>query len=218
MFLYYLERLLVRLHLWPARLISSLKKWLDYRWLISQGVETKYGYVTLLGRPIISKVPNSHIIIGKDVTLVSDSKYNIAGINHPVIISTTKPDAIIQIYDGCGLSGVSISCANRITLKKGVGGGNNVNIYDHDFHGIEPYNRCNYEMVISLPICIEEFAWLGANSMILKGVSIGKASVIGAGSIVTSDVPELCLYAGNPAKFIRNITVDEKKYKEMFNE
>jgi len=55
------------------------------------------------------------------------------------------------------------------------------------------------------PVEIMENAKIGANSTILPGVKIGKNSLIGAGSVVTKDVRENCVYAGNPAKFLRKI-------------
>ena len=214
---YKIKKLAINFHLIPSETDSpEQKKKRDYEYLISHGIETEYGYVTLLGLPIISKAPNSRIVIGKGVTLVSESKYNTAGINHPCILSTARAGAEIIIDEGSGMSGASINCATKIVIKKGVGIGANACIYDHDFHGLEPYYRCNYELVKSQPIVIGDFAWIGANSMILKGVTIGNAAVIGACSVVTSDIPELSLYAGNPAKFIRKIDVDEKKYNEMF--
>ncbi len=69
---------------------EELRKKKDYEYLISQGVETEYGNVFLGGKPIIHKHPNSKIIIGKNVTLLSDTKYNFAGINHPVILATVQ--------------------------------------------------------------------------------------------------------------------------------
>lgn len=53
------------------------------------------------------------------------------------------------------------------------------------------------------PIIIEEDVWIGANVTILKGVRIGKGSIIAAGSVVTSSVPEYSIYGGIPAKLIR---------------
>lgn len=213
-----LKRILQKLSLFPSdSYFEERKKRRDYEYLIAHGVETEYGYVTLQGLPIISKAPDSHIIIGKGVTLVSDSNYNIAGINHPCILSTTRKGAIINIGEGSGLSGATISCAKKVILEKRAGIGANVCVYDHDFHGIEPYNRCVPESVKAEPIIIGDGAWIGANSIILKGINIGRASVIGAGSVVTSDIPELCISAGNPAKYIKNIQIDEEKYKDWLS-
>ena len=211
---YNIKKIFVKMHLYPSEtFFAERKKKRDYDYLVAHGVETEYGYVSLQGLPIINKAPNSRIIIGKGVTLVSETKYNLAGINHPCILSTTRPGAIISIGDGSGLSGATISCANKVILTRGAGIGANVTIYDHDFHGIEPYNRCCAETVKFAPIIIQDFAWIGAYSIILKGVNIGRASVVGAGSVVTSDVPELCVHAGNPAKYIKKIEVDSQKYE-----
>lgn len=60
------------------------------------------------------------------------------------------------------------------------------------------------------PITIEENVWLGANVTILPGVTIGKNSVIGAGSIVTKDIPENVIAVGNPCKILREITKEDK--------
>ncbi|KRB57314.1 DapH/DapD/GlmU-related protein [Flavobacterium sp. Root186] len=59
-------------------------------------------------------------------------------------------------------------------------------------------------------IKIKNKAWIGFNSIILKGVSIGEGAVIGAGSVVTKDVPDWTVVAGNPAVFIRTIPENER--------
>lgn len=63
----------------------------------------------------------------------------------------------------------------------------------------------NWENVKASPIRIEDKVWIGFNSIILKGVKIGKGSVVGAGSVVTKDVPPNTLVAGNPAKIIKEL-------------
>jgi maltose O-acetyltransferase len=61
-----------------------------------------------------------------------------------------------------------------------------------------------------LPIKVEDNVWIGANATILPGVTIGKNSIVGAGAVVTKDVPENTIVGGNPAKVIRNITEKDK--------
>ena len=63
-------------------------------------------------------------------------------------------------------------------------------------------------------IRIENDVWIGGNVTIVGGVSIGKGSIIGAGSVVTKDIPANVIAAGNPAKVIREISDDDRKYWE----
>jgi acetyltransferase-like isoleucine patch superfamily enzyme len=58
----------------------------------------------------------------------------------------------------------------------------------------------------SAPVVIEDNVWIGSKAVILPGVRIGRYSVIGAGSIVTSDIPPQCVAAGNPARILRYLT------------
>ena len=61
----------------------------------------------------------------------------------------------------------------------------------------------------ALPITIEDNAWIGGGAILLPGVTIGKGSVVGAGSVVTRDVPQYCVAVGNPCRVIRrNICED----------
>lgn len=64
--------------------------------------------------------------------------------------------------------------------------------------------------VISNPIIIKDKSWIGFNSIILKGVTIGEGSIIGAGSVVTKDIPDYTIAAGNPAKVIRQLSENER--------
>lgn len=192
----------------PARSpeqLMEIKKKSDYDFLIARGVETEYGYVTLVGEPIIQKAEGSRIIIGKGVTLVSSQDANVAGINHPCILSTQRSGAELVIGEGCGFSGSSIVSFNRIEIGRNFGGGVNSSIYDGDFHGLKAKDRCSSECVKSAPVIIGDDVWMAANSMILKGVTVGNRVVIGAMSLVTHDIPDDCLVVGNPARIIKTI-------------
>lgn len=75
-----------------------------------------------------------------------------------------------------------------------------------------------YDLEYSKPITIEDDCWLASNVVVLGGVTIGKGSVIGAGSVVTKDVPPGVLAYGNPCRVIRNITEEDSinLKKELF--
>jgi acetyltransferase-like isoleucine patch superfamily enzyme len=180
---------------------------LDYLYLRYKGVDTKFGYVRLEGRPIIYKTKGSQIILGKGCTLVSKSKYNIAGINHPVIIATLTPNAKIDI-GLVGISGSSVCAAKSIKIGDYSGLGANSCIYDTDFHPIDAEIRRTQNSVFNAnckAVNIGKDVWIAANVLILKGVDIGDEAIIGAGSVVTCSVPSKTIYGGNPAVKIRDL-------------
>ena len=190
----------------------------DYKYLKKNGVETQPGFVTLIGKPIIHKYPNSTIKIDSGVTLISNSKGNVAGVSHPVILATMKENAIIHLRKDCGLSGATLCAATKIELGEYAGLGVNVCVYDTDFHPLNPYERkYENEKMLTSPILIDDFAWIGGNSIVLKGVTISRGGILGAGSVLTKDIPELCVFAGNPAKFIKKIDMTDETYNYLFN-
>lgn len=73
----------------------------------------------------------------------------------------------------------------------------------------DPYDR---EVIRCRPIHIQKGAWIGANATILAGVSIGKHSIVGAGAVVTKDVPNYAVVVGNPARVIK--TLDASKFSD----
>lgn len=86
----------------------------------------------------------------------------------------------------------------------------NVSIYTAG-HPVHPVSRNSlYEYGIS--VTIGDNVWIGGSTVILPGIHIGSNTVIGAGSVVTKDIPEWCIAAGNPCKVIRKITEEDKIY------
>lgn len=181
----------------------------DYLFLTQSGVETEVGFVELYGKPIIHKCPGSRIVLGKGTVLVSDNSYNPLGVNHPVIISTLTPNAEIIVGDGVGLSGTSIASSCSVKIGDFCQIGANSNIIDNDMHSLSPSNRVNNSVQISelpsYPITIENNVWVGLGSTILKGVTIGENTVVGACSVVNKSMPSNCVCAGVPAAIIREI-------------
>ena len=179
----------------------------SFLYLKAKGVETGLGHVTLLGLPIIVKAPHSRIILRKGVTLISKSKHNVAGINHPVILATLAEHAVIEIGNA-GLSGSSICATKRIVIGDYSGLGANSHVYDTDFHVLDPIQRRNQKGISDAqasPVTIGNDVWIAMGALILKGVTIGDGAVIAAGSVVTDDVPPRGLYGGNPARELKRI-------------
>lgn len=179
----------------------------DYYYLRYYGVETKKGFVHLMGLPIISKTKGSRIILEKGCVLVSKSKFNVAGINHPVILATLSSEAVIKIGNS-GISGSAICAAKKITIGNHCALGVNSKIYDTDFHPLDAYKRRTQSSIFDAncnEVIISDDVWLGANSVILKGVCIGKGAVVGACSLVKCSIPDYTLYAGNPAIKIKDL-------------
>jgi acetyltransferase-like isoleucine patch superfamily enzyme len=69
-------------------------------------------------------------------------------------------------------------------------------------HPVDPTQR---KSLIGKPIVIKNNAWIGASATILPGITVGENSIVGAGSIVTKDVPDNTMVAGNPAKYMKSI-------------
>ena len=89
-----------------------------------------------------------------------------------------------------------------LTIGKECAIGPNCYITDHD-HGTTLDLPPLEQSLISQPTCIGDRVWLGANVIVLKGVTIGDDAIIGAGSVVTKDIPERAIAVGVPAKVIK---------------
>lgn len=164
--------------------------------------------VHFFGLPIVSVINKSRIYIDEGCFLTSRSDMTDLGVNHPIILRTLRPNAEIIIGKNTGISGGSICAAIRIVIGCECLIGANVTIADTDFHAIASLGRFyneNPQDIAASPVVIEDNVFIGAGSIILKGVRIGENSVIGAGSVVTRSIPKNAIAAGNPARVLRLI-------------
>lgn len=150
----------------------------------------------IIGKIIVFRTPDSEIQIGNHCIFNSSSKLNFRGINHPCILQTGTPHARIMIGNHVEMSGISIVSNSSVTIGNHVLIGANCQIGDRDGHS----NRYKSSPE---PIIIEDGVWLGMNVTVLKGVTIGARSIIGANSVVTKDIPANCVAVGNPCKVIK---------------
>lgn len=120
-------------------------------------------------------------------------------------------NATLTIGNDSGMSGGTIWATDSITIGDNVKIGANCTIIDGDIHSTDwrrrRYKRPNPQRMEykHKPIAIGNDVWLGANSIVLKGVTIGDRTVIGAGSVVSKDIPADCIAAGNPCVVVKNL-------------
>lgn len=161
-----------------------------------------------LGRPIVTRAAGSEIRVGAGCRLVSRSDRTALGVNHPVVLRTLLPSAVLQLGRNVGISGGSIGVARRVTIGDGSLLGANVTVVDTDFHPLDHDER--WSAAMPLPVEADEVVigrnvFLGTGAIVLKGSVIGDNSVIGAGSVVTGHIPAGVVAAGNPARVLRTV-------------
>jgi acetyltransferase-like isoleucine patch superfamily enzyme len=115
------------------------------------------------------------------------------------MLSTLKEGAELTIGPGCGLSGTVIASAKQIILGRNVRCGANTLITDTDWH------TDDHRTGPDAPVIIEDNVWLGVNVTVLKGVTIGEGTMVGANSVVTRSLPANVVAAGQPAEVIRQL-------------
>lgn len=118
-------------------------------------------------------------------------------------------NANLTIGNHVGMSNAVIHCHKQITIGDYVKIGAGCLIMDTNFHSVDWNDRMNYESdisnVIRKSIFIKDHAFIGARSIITKGITIGMHSIVATGSVVVCDIPDNEIWGGNPAKFIKTI-------------
>ncbi|MBA2760898.1 MAG: acyltransferase [Segetibacter sp.] len=138
--------------------------------------------------------------LGKNITLQS-----------PAL--ATEANAYIEIGDFSFISGAAIIASHKVIVGKHVFIAGGVTIVDSDFHPLDAAARITDTIAISTvgnkslrpqfdaaPVVIEDDVWIGFNATILKGVTIGRGSVIQPGAVVLKNVPAGAIVSGNPAQ------------------
>lgn len=134
-------------------------------------------------------------------------------------------EGFIKIGDYCYIGPSKLISRSGITIEDYVTIAWGCTIYDHDSHSLDYRERMldnerqmddalngrlfiqskDWNVVNSKPIIIRKHAWIGMNAIILKGVEIGEGAVVGAGSVVTKNVPAWTVVVGNPARVVKTI-------------
>jgi acetyltransferase-like isoleucine patch superfamily enzyme len=180
-----------RLKDWAARLISAY-------WRLV--LRLRYGRRVRIGRNfrtngrIVIRGPG-RVEIGDDVNAWSHAETN--------VLITFTPQSRIRIGAGTRLNGAGIQARTCVTVGRRCILGSTL-LLDTDHHPLDPARRHDPTApVASAPITIGDNVWLGGQSAVLKGVTIGDNSVVAFRAVVASDVPPNVVVAGNPARIVR---------------
>lgn len=151
------------------------------------------------GLPTWNLFPGSQVQIGAGCVFRSSHRSNLIGVNHPCMISTFTKEARLRIGENCGFSGTVVGAFASVDIGNNVRCGANTVISDGDWHLSDP------RVSPPAPVKIGDNVWLGLNVTVLKGAVIGENSIIGAGSVVSGNIPPNVIAAGNPCRVIRDI-------------
>ena len=182
----------------------KLKKFID--WVIMNQVETRPRWFVRLLAPIYQH-RGKHSVIHRSARM-DTPPYRIFSLgDYSVIesfacINNAVGDVMIGNHTRIGLHNTIIGpveIGSHVNLAQGI----TVTALNHNFDDTQ--KRIDEQGVSTIPVTIEDDVWIGANAVILPGVTIGNHCVVAAGAVVTKDVPPHSLVAGVPAKVIKNI-------------
>lgn len=190
-----------------GKIRHRLRAWLSSFWiweLRARGVIC-HGSLHIYGHPIVSRYSGSRITLGREVTLDSSRRANPLGGTGPCVLRTMAKDACLEIGSSVGISSSILVAGRSIEIGAHSLIGAGCMIVDNDFH--VPASPKTWEtdyVKSSRPVKIGEGCFLGARTIVLKGVELGSGVVVGAGSVVTKSFPSGSLIGGNPAVLLRS--------------
>ena len=180
------------------------KKFID--WVIMNQVETRPRWFVRLLAPIYQH-RGKHSVIHRSARM-DTPPYRIFSLgDYSVIesfacINNAVGDVMIGNHTRIGLHNTIIGpveIGSHVNLAQGI----TVTALNHNFD--DNQKRIDEQGVSTNPVTIEDDVWIGANAVILPGVTIGNHCVVAAGAVVTKDVPDNCVVAGVPARIIKSL-------------
>lgn len=202
----------------PNYLLIKYYKWFNKWYFKFKGIQ--YGKNLQVYNKVYVTGVRGKICIGDNFHFTSGDGINPIFRNLRGCIHTASSSSVIIIGNHVGMSAPCIWIKTKLTIGHHVNIGGNCIILDTDVHqldylarrGEKIADKCqNTTTEQTAPITIEDDVWIGANCIILKGVTIGPRSVIGAGSVVSKNIPADCIAAGNPCKIIKRINENENQ-------
>lgn len=194
---------------WAVKALSNTIN----RWYVARIIRPQFDH---LGKLPAILAPHSLRLTGTNIR-AGDYLHLISSSQQPVSLTcwrSKQHEGEIVIGDYCLISpGVRIAAADRIHIGNNCMLAAEVSISDCDWHGV--YNRLR-PFRCSAPVILENNVWVGLRAIIGKGVRIGENSIVGAGAVVTADVPANVIVAGNPARIVKQIDPRRRMLKREF--
>ncbi len=135
---------------------------------------------------------------------------NLVGAYVPTVIYVGR-NGSLTIDDRAGISNSVLICYESIRIGAGsyVGGG--CKVYDTDFHPLDLEGRLGASAAVrTAPVEVGDGAFIGGHSIVLKGARIGSEGIVGAGSLVSGEIPARQIWAGNPVRYLRSGEADHR--------
>lgn len=148
------------------------------------------------------------VFIGNNCMIGRSKQVYHAGMPFYTTLLCDGDNSIIKIGNGCRINGAYIHAHSNITLGDNCLIASGVNILDSNGHDLYSAER-NIRRDKPKPIFIGDHVWIGLNSTILKGTSIGNYSVVATGSVVKGEFPSCALIAGNPARVVKILDIKD---------
>ena len=198
-----LKQFLLKLFNLPTALRIKLYPRINRMILKSHGVV--FGKNIQIPGKVLWLIRGARITIGDNFYLSSGNGVNPIASNLQADVYV-EPGATLTIGNNVGMSSTRLWIHESARIGNNVKIGGCVLITDTDAHPMDYMaRRSSNEGTKSAPVVIEDDVWVGAHCIILKGVTIGARSIIGAGSVVTKSIPADCVAAGNPCRVIKSL-------------
>lgn len=127
---------------------------------------------------------------------------------HPGITLSMQKSRGVKIGNNCHISPyvqLDLLYPSQISIGDNVAIGSNTMIFAHINIGVNEFLKTKKYPRQVIPVNIKSGAWINPGCIIIAGITIGENSIISVGSVVTSDVPDYCIVAGNPARVVKKI-------------
>ena len=192
---------LKRLAHWSILIPNQSRPRLWIKWLVNPFIHKKGSKSCIRKRTRLDVVPWNRFNLGEQSTIEDFSAVN-NGVGDVIIGNRTRIGLSNTII-GPVIIGDDVRLAQNVVLSG----------LNHNYAEID--SPIHEQGVSTKPIVVEDESWIGANVVIVPGVTVGKHSIVAAGSVVTKNIPPYSVVAGNPARILKQYDFETKTWQKL---